>query len=170
MTIAAPWLASLPEARDREMAPSRAFCASAWIWAFMLVTRSSPAWAGVVPSVPVTFPAAFTVTTSVPGVPRSWLSYCCSRPAWPTSSTPEKPVTARWRLAISAGVIGCVYPSTCAGLAPSGCGDSRVQLLLLQHLQRDLCRHALVDRDRLVGRARPAGLLDAPGAQPGLVG
>jgi hypothetical protein len=30
MTTAAPWLALFPDARDRAMAPSSAFCATVW--------------------------------------------------------------------------------------------------------------------------------------------
>ena len=107
ITTAAPWLAAFPDARDRLIAPLRAFWTSAWICALMLVTRSSPVTGAVWPTVPVTSPPALTDTTWVPAWPRSWLSYWASRPAWPTRSTPEKPVTGRCRLAISCGVIGC---------------------------------------------------------------
>ena len=81
ITIAAPWLAAFPDARDRDMAPLRAFWASAWICALRLVTRSLPltGWAWL--TVPVTSPAALTDTTWVPALPRSWLSYWASRPA-----------------------------------------------------------------------------------------
>ena len=107
ITIAAPWLAAFPDARDRAMAPLSAFWASVWICALRLVTRSSPLTGSLLLTVPVTSPAAFTDTTWVPAWPRSWLSYWASRPAWPTRSTPEKPVTGRCRLLISCGVIGC---------------------------------------------------------------
>src|SRR5580698_8483584 len=66
--MAAPWLVALPSALDLAMAALSAFCVSAWICALMLVTRSSPDWAGVVPSVPVTSPAALTVTRWAPGL------------------------------------------------------------------------------------------------------
>ena len=72
-----------------------AFCAIAWTFASMLVTRSSPGLGGTSDTVPVTSPAAFTATVLVPGTPRSCESYSASRPAWPTRSTPEKPVTTR---------------------------------------------------------------------------
>src|ERR1700735_3866643 len=105
ITTAAPWLAALPEARDRLIAPPRAFWTSAWIFALMLVTRSSPVTGEDLLTVPVTSPAALTDTTWVPAWPRSWLSYWASRPAWPTRSTPENPVTLRRRLAIARRVI-----------------------------------------------------------------
>src|SRR5271165_4379586 len=54
ITTAAPWLAAFPSARDRLIAPARAFWASAWICALMLVTRSSPVVGGVWLTVPVT--------------------------------------------------------------------------------------------------------------------
>src|SRR6266702_8683622 len=107
LPIAAPWSALFPEARDRAIAPLSAFWATAWILALRLVTRSSPLAGGDCLTVPVTSPAALTDTTWVPARPRSWLSYWASRPAWPTRSTPEKPVTGRWRLLISSGVMGC---------------------------------------------------------------
>ena len=107
ITTAAPWLASFPDARDRAMAPSSAFCATAWTCAFRLVTRSSPLAGAVWLTVPVTSPAALTDTTWVPAWPRSWLSYWASRPACPTRSTPEKPVTGRCRLLTCSGVMGC---------------------------------------------------------------
>ena len=56
ITTAAPWLAAFPAARDRLIAPLRAFWASAWICALMLVTRSSPVTGGVWLTVPVTSP------------------------------------------------------------------------------------------------------------------
>ena len=59
----------------------------------MLVTRSSPATGLTSLIVEVTWPAAFTATSSMPVVPRSCLSYCASSPAWPTRSSPENPVT-----------------------------------------------------------------------------
>ena len=46
----------------------------------MLVTRSSPVFGAVCVMVPVAWPAAFTDSTWVPGVPRSCWSYCASRP------------------------------------------------------------------------------------------
>src|SRR6266568_762415 len=110
ITIAAPWSALFPEARDRAIAPLSAFWATAWILALRLVTRSSPLAGGDCLTVPVTSPAALTDTTWVPARPRSWLSYWASRPAWPTRSTPEKPVTGRWRLLISSGVTAQVQP------------------------------------------------------------
>jgi hypothetical protein len=74
ITTAAPWLAALPDCRAFWMAESSAFCASAWIFELMLVTRSSPGLAGVPPTVPVTSPAALTDTRSVPVFPVSaWL-------------------------------------------------------------------------------------------------
>src|ERR1700746_4184256 len=109
ITTAAPWFAAFPSDRDLRIAAWRAFWASAWICALMLVTRSSPVVGWVWLTVPVTSPAALTDTTWVPALPRSWVSYCASRPAWPTRSTPEKPVTGRCRLAISWGGIGWRY-------------------------------------------------------------
>ena len=89
------------------MAASSAFCATAWTFELRLVTRSSPLTGAVWLTAPVTSPAALTETICVPAWPRSWLSYSASRPAWPTRSTPEKPVTGRCRLLISSGVMGC---------------------------------------------------------------
>ena len=54
----------------------------------------------------VTAPPAFTDTTCFPGVPVSAELYWASRPAWPTRSSPAKPVSAMCSLAISAWVIG----------------------------------------------------------------
>src|SRR5213082_2835925 len=70
MTTAAPWLAAFPDARDRAMAPSSAFCATVWTCAFRLVTRSSPLAGAVWLTVPVTSPAALTDTTWVPAWPQ----------------------------------------------------------------------------------------------------
>src|ERR1700739_4020089 len=92
ITTAAPWLAAFPSARDRLIAPARAFWASAWICALMLVTRSSPVVGGVWLTVPVTSPAALTDTTWVPALPRRWLWYSARRPAWaprPTAAAPR---------------------------------------------------------------------------------
>ncbi len=66
--------------------------------ALMLVTRSSPATGLVSLIVEVTWPPAFTATSSTPVVPRSCLSYCASRPDWPTRSSPENPVTGMLQL------------------------------------------------------------------------
>ena len=108
ITTAAPELASWsPLLRAFAIAPARIFWTCACSGALMLVTRSSPALAGVWLTVPVTTPSALTATFCTPGVPRSWASYCCSSPAWPTRSTPEKPVTARCRCLISFAVMGC---------------------------------------------------------------
>ena len=57
-----------------------AFCASCCTCALMLVTRSSPAFASVWLTVPVTWPAALTDTTLSPMVPRSCWSY------WPSQA------------------------------------------------------------------------------------
>src|ERR1017187_9007910 len=61
----------------------------------MLVTRSSPDLAGVVLTVPSSWPALFTDSTSVPGVPSSCVLYCSSSPAWPTRPSPAKPAVGR---------------------------------------------------------------------------
>src|SRR6201985_1427796 len=118
ITTAAPWLAAFPDDRARLMEPSREIRWSAWTWACRLVTRSSPLTGWVWPWVPVTSPAALTDTTWVPAWPRSWVSYWASRPAWPTRSTPENPVTGRCRLLISSGGVGGREPRTWAGVAP----------------------------------------------------
>src|SRR5450759_1017824 len=80
----------------------------------MLVTRSSPDLAGVVLTVPSSWPALFTDSSSLPGVPSSWVLYCSSSPAWPTRSSPAKPVVGRRSCFISCAVIGPRYPRACA--------------------------------------------------------
>ncbi len=89
ITTAAPWLASFPASRAFLTAVSSAFWASTWILELRLVTRSSPAWAAVPPTVPVTSPAALTETVLVPVLPVSAWLYCSSSPACPTRSAVE---------------------------------------------------------------------------------
>src|SRR5260370_36321224 len=110
ITIAAPWLALFPAARDRDTAPLSAFWAMAWICELRLVTRSSPLAGGVSLRGPVTSPAAVTDTTWGPAWPRSWVSDSASRPAWPTRATPEKPVTRRGPPLVPPGGVGPRQP------------------------------------------------------------
>src|SRR2546429_8834031 len=97
ITTAAPWLASFPDARDRAMAPSSAFCATAWTCAFRLVTRSSPLAGAVWLTVPVTSPAALADTVWGPALPRHWPPDRASRPAPPPRAPPEDPAPGRGR-------------------------------------------------------------------------
>jgi hypothetical protein len=115
MTTAAPVVAPvLPSACALVSACESALKVSAWSCEFRLVTRSLPGLGGDCLPTLVTWPAALTDSTCRPGTPRSCWSYWASRPAWPTRSTPEKPVMGRCRFAISCPVIGCKYPSSWA--------------------------------------------------------
>ncbi len=86
----------------------------------MLVTRSSPATGLMFFMVEVTWPLAFTATSSMPVAPRSCLSYCASSPACPTRSSAENPVTGMCSCLTSWAVIGWRYPSTCAAAVEMG--------------------------------------------------